>query len=201
MKKKYGIYSTVILFCRFFIFHEIFCIKFLSQKITIREFVNIPYETDEDHLFGNINKISSQNAMQVLSQIFERIKILISNSGNSLIGGGGMSDFGGNLNSMSSQVATNLKLDAQKPASIILKHIILSGINGFQSVTNGYILLFMLNTITLVFVYLIFFFEELMDYLKTAVITEKQNGPLLRFSAHLALFYRSASIQLKVFKH
>ena len=110
-----------------------------SQKITIREFVNIPYDTDEDNLFGSLNKVSSQNAMQVLSQIFERIKILINNSGNNLVNGGGIGDFGGNLSAMSSQVVTNLKQDAQKPSSIILKHIILSGINGFQSVTNGYL--------------------------------------------------------------
>ena len=38
-----------------------------------------------------------------------------------------------------------------------------------------------------------------MDYLKTAVSTDKQNGSLLRFSAHLSLFYRSASINLKVY--
>lgn len=37
-----------------------------------------------------------------------------------------------------------------------------------------------------------------MDYLKTALIEEKQNGYLLRLSAHLALFYRSASFQIKV---
>ncbi len=99
--------------------------------------MNIPYDTDEDNLFGSLNKVSSQNAMQVLSLIFERIKILINNSGNNLVNGGGIGDFGGNLSAMSSQVVTNLKQDAQKPSSIILKHIILSGINGFQSVTNG----------------------------------------------------------------
>lgn len=43
------------------------------------------------------------------------------------------------------------------------------------------------------------FLLELMDYLKTALIEEKQNGYLLRLSAHLALFYRSASFQIKVY--
>jgi nuclear pore complex protein Nup107 len=143
--------------------------KEIRQKITHREFVNIPYDTDEDHIFGNLNKIS--NSSQMLSQIFERIKVLISNSGSSLGGINGADLFGGNSN----QIVANLKLDAQKPSSVILKHIILSGVNGFQSVSN-----------------------ELMDYLKTVLQSdEKLNGPLLRFSAHLTIFYRSASINLK----
>ena len=38
---------------------------------------------------------------------------------------------------MSTQIIKSLKLDAQKPFSIILKHVILSGINGFKTGTNG----------------------------------------------------------------
>ena len=38
----------------------------------------------------------------------------------------------------------------------------------------------------------------MLDYLKTVITTNKQNGLLLRFSSHLALFYRSASFQIKV---
>lgn len=37
----------------------------------------------------------------------------------------------------------------------------------------------------------------MLDYLKTVITTNKQNGLLLRFSSHLALFYRAASFQLK----
>ena len=143
----------------------------------MREFVNIPHDSDEDYLFNNLNKLNIQNSSQFLNQIFERIRVLINNSGTSLVTGG-MGDTtinGGLKSSMSNQLVNNLKLDAQKPFSIILKHIVLSGIDGFQSVTN-----------------------ELMDYLKTAVGNEKQDGFLIRFSAHLALFYHSASFQIKV---
>jgi hypothetical protein len=65
-------------------------------------------------------------------------------------------------------------------------------------VTNGIYLSLIFSNLNF---YNIWFkmFAELMDYLKTAISTEKQNGSLLRFSAHLALFFRSASIQLKVF--
>ena len=87
-------------------------------------------------MFGSLNKGTTQNSIQILSQVFERIKILINNGGNNSVGGN-IGDFGGNMNAMSNQVVANLKLDAQKPTSIILKHVILSGINGFQSVTNG----------------------------------------------------------------
>jgi hypothetical protein len=96
-------------------------------------------------LFGSLNKVTSHNSIQILAQVFERIKIIINNGGNNSVGGN-IGDFGGNMNAMSNQVVANLKLDAQKPTSIILKHIILSGINGFQSVTNGsYFSLIFLN--------------------------------------------------------
>lgn len=37
----------------------------------------------------------------------------------------------------SAQLISNLKADANKPFSIILKYIILSGIDGFESGTQG----------------------------------------------------------------
>ncbi len=37
-----------------------------------------------------------------------------------------------------------------------------------------------------------------MEYLKTVITSNQQNGLLLRLSSHLALFYRAASFQLKV---
>lgn len=37
-----------------------------------------------------------------------------------------------------------------------------------------------------------------MDYLKTVMNDDRQNGLLLRFSSHLSLFYRSASFQIRV---
>jgi hypothetical protein len=37
----------------------------------------------------------------------------------------------------SCHVTASLKTDAQRPFSVILKHVIVSGINGFESGTNG----------------------------------------------------------------
>jgi hypothetical protein len=85
-------------------------------------------------LFSVANKSSAQTTMPTISQIFDRIRVLINNSGSSHIG----DSSSGSLNSaMTNQVISSLKTDAQRPFSVILKHIIISGINGFESGTNG----------------------------------------------------------------
>ena len=105
----------------------------------MREFISIPYDSDEENLFANLNKQANE---ATLGQIFDRIRILIDNTGNVGLTGANLSDASSitaNLSvAMSSQIIKNLKIDAQKPFSIILKHIILSGINGFKSGTDGF---------------------------------------------------------------
>jgi hypothetical protein len=191
---------------------------------TLREFTNIPYDNDEDYFFNGMNKSSSQAHLPTISQIFERIRILINNSGVSSVSIG---NFDRNTNGsnvanggllMSGKLVNSLKNDAQKPASIILKHVIMSGIDSFKSGTNGLCLLHIyyrmeggsrktwlcLKRFSLFMIFefflKIFFFEfiELMEYLKTVITTSQKNGRLLRFSSHLSLFYRSALCQLKV---
>lgn len=39
-----------------------------------------------------------------------------------------------------------------------------------------------------------------MEYIKNLISCEQQNGLVLRFSSHLALFYRTASYQTNVSK-
>ncbi len=143
---------------------------------------------DEDQLFSNLSKSSNG---QLLQQIFERIKLLINNSVTD-------GTFANNsASSMSTQLSANLKADYHKPFSFALKYVILSGIEGFKTNTNGKCLDWttwtwsfkignVLNNL------------ELMEYLRTVLTSEKQNGTLLRFSSHLALFYRSASFEIKV---
>ncbi len=81
----------------------------------------------------------------ILNQIFDRIRILIENFGNTGLVATNFNDTN-NINNLSMTMSTqnikNLKLDAQKPFSIILKHVIVSGINGFKSGTNGICQLF-----------------------------------------------------------
>jgi hypothetical protein len=98
---------------------------------------------------------------------------------------------------MSSQIIKSLKLDAQNHFSIILKHVILSGINGFKSGTNG-IFFYILVICNFCLIRLLNIIPELMNYLKTVMNDDRQNGLLLRFSSHLSLFYRSASFQIRV---
>lgn len=145
----------------------------------LKEFTNIPYDNDEDYFFNSINKSSYQSTLPAVVQIFERIRVLISNSGASSLTVGNFIDKSmsktGTTGLMPTQLVQNLKMDAHSPFSIILKHIILSGIDGFKSGTN-----------------------ELMSYLRTAISTGQQNGLLLRFSSHLALLYRSSSFEIKV---
>lgn len=83
---------------------------------------------DEEQLFSNLNKSSNG---QLLQQIFERIKLLINNS---------MADgtfANSSVSSMSSQLIANLKADYHKPFSFVLKYVILSGVEGFKTNTNG----------------------------------------------------------------
>ncbi len=109
----------------------------------MRDFVNIPYDIEEDHLFSVANKTSNQAALPTISQIFDRVRVLINNSGSSHIG----DSSSGSLNSgMTSQVISSLKADAQRPFSVILKHVIISGLNGFETGTNGIYLIINLNT-------------------------------------------------------
>jgi hypothetical protein len=156
------------------LYHHILEKEIQQNMSQLREFSNVPYDNDEDYFFTGLNKTSSLACLPTVQQIFDRIKILINNSGvgsfansNDVAGGGG-----GNG---SNQIVNNLKTDAQNPFSIILKHIILSGIDGFKTGTC-----------------------EMLDYLKTLITNNKQNGLILRFSAHLALFYKAASFQVKV---
>lgn len=104
----------------------------------MREFLSVPYDPDEEHLFLNTNKSSCPASLQTISQIFDRIKVLIANSSNALV-----CDTMNSSVAASSQSIANLKADAQKPFSIILKHIICSGIDGFNSGTNGKIIGFL----------------------------------------------------------
>ena len=83
---------------------------------------------DEDQLFSNLSKSSNG---QLLQQIFERIKLLINNSVTDCT-------FANNsASSMSTQLSANLKADYHKPFSFALKYVILSGIEGFKTNTNG----------------------------------------------------------------
>lgn len=145
----------------------------------------MPYDPSEDQLFLSTGKSVAggieQSNLPTISQIFDRIRVLITSLGTT--SASTTSSIGGSDLALSSLLAVNtnaklvnaLKVDLNRPYSIILKHVIGSGIEGFRVGTN-----------------------DLMDYLKTALVDEKQNGFLLRLSAHLAIFYRSASFHLKV---
>lgn len=107
-----------------------------------REFTTIPYDNDEDYFFNSINKSSTQSSIPTITQIFERIRVLIGNSGINSVSVSNFIDksttsTAGNTGLMPAQVVKNLKNDAQSPFSVILKHIIMSGIDGFKSGTNG----------------------------------------------------------------
>ena len=107
-----------------------------SQKISgLREFTNVPFDNDEDYFFNSINKVSSaQSSLPNVSQIFERIKVLVNNSDKNTA----MSKVTTQASAlMPAQLVKNLKADAQSPFSIILKHVIMSGIDGFRTGTNG----------------------------------------------------------------
>lgn len=142
----------------------------ISQKMsTLRpDFANVPYDNEEDYFFNSINKSSAQASLPTIVQVFERIKVLINNSGEKNANGSKSDAV------MSKQLVKNLRMDAQSPFSVILKHVIMSGLDGFRSGTN-----------------------DLMEFLKTMVTSNEQNGLLVRFSSHLALFYRAASFQIK----
>jgi hypothetical protein len=107
--------------------------------------------------YERLNSSIDESIPQSARQIFDEIQTLIKNSSNN-----------------------QLKIESEKPYTIILKHIILSGIDGFQRGTS-----------------------DLLDYIQTVVQTERTtNGNLFRFSAHLALIYQFASFQYRVsFSH
>lgn len=185
-----GFVSPVLPVCRSYmdfiwtyfkaLYHHILDKEIRQQMSSLRDFSNTPYDNDEDYFFTGINKTSSLASLPTIAQIFDRIKILINNSGVGSFATSNVVDkslntgVGGSALSIPNQLVNNLKTDSQSPFSIILKHIILSGIDGFRSGTS-----------------------EMLDYLKTVITTNRQNGLLLRFSSHLALFYRSASFRLK----
>ena len=104
----------------------------------LREFTNVPFDNDEDYFFNSINKVSSaQSSLPNVSQIFERIKVLVNNSDKNTA----MSKVTAQASGlMPAQLVKNLKADAQSPFSIILKHVIMSGIDGFRTGTNGRLL-------------------------------------------------------------
>ena len=104
------------------LYHHILDKEIRQSMSTLREFANVPYDNDEDYFFTGINKTSSLASLPTVTQIFDRIKVLINNSGSLAI---------------PNQIANNLKTDSQNPFSIILKHVIMSGIDGFKSGTSG----------------------------------------------------------------
>ncbi|CAF0971958.1 unnamed protein product [Brachionus calyciflorus] len=99
----------------------------IRQRIINREFLNDP---DDENLFIISGKSSELCSIQIITHIFDRIRILINNS----------------TNIISDNVNNSMKL---------------------------------------------------MDYLKNLILSEQQSGLVLRFSSHLALFYRAASYQIK----
>ncbi len=101
----------------------------------LREFANVPFDNDEDYFFNSINKMSSAHSgLPTVSQIFERIKVLVNNSDKNTSMSKVTTQAAG---LMPAQLVKNLKSDAQSPFSIILKHVIMSGIDGFKTGTNG----------------------------------------------------------------
>ena len=150
---KGGFVSPVLPVCRTFmdfiwtyfkaLYHHILDKEIRQQMSTLRDFSNIPYDNDEDYLFTGINKTSSLASLSTVTQIFDRIKILINNSGvgsfatSNIIDKTVNSSASGSVLSLPNQLVNNLKADSQSPFSIILKHIILSGIDGFKSGTSG----------------------------------------------------------------
>lgn len=103
------------------------------QKITVRDYINMPYDPDEDHLFLSSGKSSDQSNLPTISQIFERIKVLIMSTGSSSVS----STLIGLDGTSTAAKCQSLKTDLQKPFSIVLKYVISSGIEGFKSATNG----------------------------------------------------------------
>ena len=114
----------------------------------------MPYDSDEQSLFGSAASTTSpQASYTLLSHMFDRIRALIDNAGGGVAsssssasaGGGGDMMFGSGTTGSSSllsammpaQAMKSLKLDAQRPFSVILKYVILAGVNGFHQGTNG----------------------------------------------------------------
>lgn len=93
----------------------------------------MPYDPDEDQVFLSCGKSIDQSNMPTISQIFDRIRVLIMSSDSSVT----LGVESGGLIASRSQGKNSLKADLQKPFSIILKHVISSGIEGFKSGTDG----------------------------------------------------------------
>lgn len=91
-------------------------------------------DPDDENVYIICGKSSDLCSNQTIKHIFDRIQILIKNSSN--IVGDNMST-GINTINASAQLIANLKSDANKPFSVILKHIVLSGIDSFESGTLG----------------------------------------------------------------
>lgn len=108
------------------------------QKITVRDYVNIPYDPEEDHLFLGSNSTEHSN-LPTINQIFDRIRVLVMNSNANGLSGS-LSIATSSLASDSAVISSRInsvKSDLQKPFSIILKHVICSGLEGFKSGTVG----------------------------------------------------------------
>lgn len=91
-------------------------------------------DPDDENVHIICGKSSDLCSNLTIKHIFDHIQVLIKNSSNIV------SDnvkAGINTINASAQLISNLKSDANKPFSIILKHIILSGIDGFESGTQG----------------------------------------------------------------
>lgn len=110
---------------------------------TLREFTSVSYDNDEDYFFNSIDKSSDQSGLPTIGQIFERVKVFINNTGvssvtmSNFIDKNATSTAGNTGGLMPAQLVKNLKADAQSPFSIILKHVIMSGVDDFKSGTNG----------------------------------------------------------------
>ena len=114
----------------------------------MRDYINMPFDTDEDHLFlstGGKGASSDQSNLPTISQIFERIRVLISSCGSAgstapldgLSASSSSSSFSMNLLNGKAQLVNALKADLNRPYSILLKYVISSGLEGFKSGTNG----------------------------------------------------------------
>jgi hypothetical protein len=148
----------------------------------VRQFIPLPYDESEDYLFNSLNRSSAiatlnsnrgDSPLPMVDQIFDKIHELIeSQSDRDITGNSGKGQSTGN----------NAKEEIYQPFSIILKHLILSGIDGFETGTS-----------------------ELVETIKRMTLIQQEtqnnntnNGSLLRFSSHLLIFYRAASFNFKV---
>ena len=103
--------------------------------------------------YDGLNSEIEETIPKSARQIFDEIQTLIKNSNNN-----------------------QLRIESEKPMTIIMKQLILCGIDGFEQGT-----------------------ADLLDYVQTIVQTERNNnGNFFRFCSHLALTYEFASFKYRV---